>query len=207
MLTKIPSKILKNTRGNFILSNIAFLHLTTSRLKPLSSSIFFLLNYDTYHQASRLQCEHAASLEDFAANRSQWEHFLQIADIEAQSNSKRQTTADQTPPEKTRVWLWKLRKKDLVHQLRYRLRCFHRLNTTQQSNLLLSLQCLQYRLSLRKGFRRISNCQHSTKSTNWYWSTQLPLYIADILEPQAKNENKVGDFKPTNSIMDRYLRK
>ena len=93
------------------------------------------------------------------------------------------------------------------HQLRYRLRCFHRLNTTQQSNLLLSPQFQQYCLSLRKGLRRISNCQHSTKSTNWYWSTQLPLNIADILEPQAKNESKVGGFKPTNSSMDRYLQK
>ena len=126
----------------------------------------------------RPQCENAASLEDFAANRSQWEHFLQIADIEAQSKSKRLTTADQTPPEKTRVCLWKLRKKDLVHQLRYRLRCFHRLS-----------------------LKGSSNCQHSTKSTNWYWTSRTSSSFKQrTREKQATSNRRILSWTDASVI-------
>ena len=200
-------RILKNTRGklhnfkycifafNYIQAQTTiFVNLFLIKLWYLSSSI--QASMWTCREPRRFRSQSESMRAFFTDCR-----YRSTIELKAADNGRPDATGE------NQSLIMKTPKKDLVHQLRYRLRCFHRLNTTQQSNLLLLPQFQQYRLSLRKGFRRISNCQHSTKSTYWYGSTQLPLYIAYILEPQTKKESKVGDFKPTNSSMDRYLQK
>ena len=199
-------RILKNTRGklhNFKYCIFAFNHIQAQTTIFVNLFLIKLWYLSSSIQASMWTCREPRRF------RSQSESMRAFFTDCRYRSTIELKEADNGRPDATgenQSLFMITPKKDLVHQLRNRLRC-HRLNTTQQSNLLLSPQFQQYCLSLRKGLRRISNCQHSTKSTNWYWSTQLPLNIAYILEPQAKSENKVGDFKPTNSSMDRYLQK